>query len=91
MYFACKARTIKSVQVKFRDVKQLGSMHLYTKLQRSTFRHLEEIGVESCQNVSALPADKLLKFFFAIPDGDPRCKKLGYDKIQNKVVKNKQQ
>ena len=58
MYFAYKARTIKSVQVKFRDVKQLGSMHLYTKLQRSTFRHLEEIGVESCQNVSALPADK---------------------------------
>jgi hypothetical protein len=58
MYFAYKARTIKSVQVKFRDVKQLGSMHLYTKLQHSTFRHLEEIGVESCQNVSALPADK---------------------------------
>ena len=66
MYFAYKARTIKSVQVKFRDVKQLGSMHLYTKLQRSTFRHLEEIGVESCQNVSALPADKPCSFFLIL-------------------------
>jgi hypothetical protein len=58
VYFAYKTRAMKVVEVKFRDIKHLHSMHICIKFQRSTFRHLAERRFESCQNVSALPADK---------------------------------
>jgi hypothetical protein len=44
--------------MKILDIKQLGSVHLCTKFQDSMFSYLGEIKMESCQNVSALPADK---------------------------------
>jgi hypothetical protein len=49
---------MESVEVKILGVKQLCSMHLHTKFQSSIFSYWGEIKMESCQNVSALPADK---------------------------------
>ncbi len=44
--------------MKLVNVDQLCSMDLWNKFGSSTLSHPEEIGIESCQNVSALPADK---------------------------------
>jgi hypothetical protein len=57
-YFSYKKWTLKSIEVKLINVEQLCSMYLCTKFGSSTLSCSKEIGIESCQNVSALPPDK---------------------------------
>ncbi len=46
------------MEVKLVNVDQLCSMHLCNKFGSFTLSRLEEMGIESCQNVSALPGNK---------------------------------
>jgi hypothetical protein len=47
--------------VKLIDITQLCTMHSYTKFGSSTINRPEEVGIESCQNVSVLLVDKRCK------------------------------
>jgi hypothetical protein len=58
IYFCYKMWTIKSIEVKLIGVKQLCSMHLWAEFRGSTLSRFAEIGIESCQNVIAIPTDK---------------------------------
>jgi hypothetical protein len=58
MYFSYKPWTIQSIEVKLIRVKELSNLRLCTKFRISTLSRLGEMRIESCQNVSALPADK---------------------------------
>jgi len=59
MHFSYRTWIMQSIEVKLMEVKQFCSMYLCTKFWSSTLSHLGEIRIESCQNSSALPADKL--------------------------------
>jgi hypothetical protein len=49
---------MKSIEVKILATKQFYNLHLYTKCRGFALDCLGEIGIESCQNVNALPEDK---------------------------------
>ena len=46
--------------MKLLGIKQLHSIYLHTKFRGSVLSYLGEIWMESCQNVSAFSADKLI-------------------------------
>ncbi len=58
MYLSYKTCIIQLIEVKFIRVKEICNLHLYTKFRSSILSRLGEMRIESCQNVSALPADK---------------------------------
>ncbi len=62
VYFSYKVRIIKANETKLVSVVQFCRMHICIRFRGFPLCHFEEIEIESWQDVSTLPADKLSSF-----------------------------